>query len=299
MEEMRSGSRSESPGSAGGSCTSRPGPRKCWGELHLQAGARKCWGQLHLQAGEPEVLGGAAPPGPGVASPCWFLTGENRPEAAPGLPCASRSHQTGCVLNGEGLCEGETPPRRPGTPDCPSVKLRGRPGCGRLRPPHEVTADGGLSGPVMGRELEDLGPASGHRPPGTHRAPKHHPAITGGEGTNKHPDRLDTWAGRREGCGATGGERGAGRRAGLRGRGHSPGHRARAHTGRRRLRKARPVLEDSQQQGVGRVINRASMGRCLPPPIPTPVPGVFSLRACVSLSVSANDPSPVDGDPPR
>ena len=136
------------------------------------------------------MLGGAAPPGPGVASPCWFLTGENWPEAAPGLPCASRSHQTGCVLNGEGLCEGETPPRRPGTPDCPSVKLRGRPGCGRLRPPHEVTADGGLSGPVMGREPEDLGPASGHRPPGTHRAPKHHPAITGGEGTNKHPESL-------------------------------------------------------------------------------------------------------------
>lgn len=80
----------------------------------------------------------------------------------------------------------------------------------------------------MGKELEDLGPASGHRPSGTRRVPKHHPAITGGEGTNKHPDRRDTGAGRREGCGATCGEMGAGRRAGLRGPwGHGPGHQAR------------------------------------------------------------------------
>lgn len=93
-----------------------------------------------------------------------------------------------------------------------------------------------------------------------------------------------------------------GRRAGLRGPwGHGPGHQARrphmvAQAQKRMLSPGGQT--PSKRQDAGTVINRASMGHCLRPH-PHPIHGVFSPRACVSVSVLAKGPSPVDGDPPR
>ena len=67
----------------------------------------------------PSVLGGAAPPGRGVAASCWFIPETKAGlEAAPGILCASRRGETGRVLPGEGLGEGEAPPGHTWLPFC-------------------------------------------------------------------------------------------------------------------------------------------------------------------------------------
>lgn len=67
----------------------------------------------------PSVLGGPAPPGRGVAASCWFIPETKAGlEAAPGILCASRRGETGRVLPGEGLGEGEAPPGHTWLPFC-------------------------------------------------------------------------------------------------------------------------------------------------------------------------------------
>lgn len=66
-----------------------------------------------------------------------------------------------------------------------------------------------------------------------------------------------------------------------------------AHGGAGSETHAQPWRPDSQQ--TARRWDGDQQGQRAPP---LPVPGVFSPRACVSVSVLAKGPSPVDGDPP-
>ena len=82
----------------------------------------------------PSVLGGAAPP-----AGAWLRPAGSYLRQKP----AWRPRRASCVPPGAMRQGGSSPEKGwvrarhpPGTPGCPSVKLRGRPGSGRLCPPH-------------------------------------------------------------------------------------------------------------------------------------------------------------------